>query len=274
MTGSTLRCLCALTLGTALTILPAAGQVPPVGQALPARGESSCPQETRPDRVREISPAGDLVLASRGLAKLADIRLPDEPAHRQEALAWLRGKLEQPVFVLGGEARDRWGRASVRIRLADPLNPLDFGHGLVEAGLAMVDPGLADALCGRELLAFEETARERSLGVWKDDRYKPMDVTATDRLRDRVGSFALVEGRVRSVGERAQQTYLNFGENWAEDFTIIIPRRTWRLMADRGLGAGALKGRRIRARGVLQSWQGTALTIAAPDMIERLDGKR
>ena len=150
--------------------------------------------------------------------------------------------------------------------------PLDWSHGLVEAGLAIVDARLDEAFCQPELLALEATARERRLGVWADDRYKPIDVNQPERLRDRIGSFVLVEGRVRSIGERKQRTYLNFGGHWAEDFTIIIPRKTWKQMADRGLGAEALKGRRIRARGILQPWQGTAFSIVIPEMIERLEG--
>ncbi|WP_457089323.1 hypothetical protein [Microvirga sp. P5_D2] len=76
------------------------------------------------------------------------------------------------------------------------------------------------------------------------------------------------------MGERKQTTYLNFGGHWAEDFTIVIPRKVWTLMAERGLDAASLKGRRIRARGILQTWQGTALTIEMPEMIERLEGNR
>jgi hypothetical protein len=143
---------------------------------------------------------------------------------------------------------------------------------LVEAGLALVDAGLDTVFCQPELLVLQATARERRLGVWADDRYKPLDANHSERLRERIGSFVLVEGRVRSIGERKQRTYLNFGGLWAEDFTIIIPRTTWKQMLDHGLGAEALKGRRIRTRGILQSWQGTAVSIVIPDMIERLKG--
>jgi hypothetical protein len=66
---------------------------------------------------------------------------------------------------------------------------------------------------------------------------------------------------------------LNFGGHWAEDFTIIIPKKTWKLMTERGIDATALKGRRIRARGILEPWQGTALTVVVPEMIERLVGE-
>jgi hypothetical protein len=84
----------------------------------------------------------------------------------------------------------------------------------------------------------------------------------------------LVEGRIQSVGERQTRTYLNFGRDWASDFTIIIPKRTWGLMAAQGMTAAALKGRSVRARGVIEEWQGPALTVTAPAMIEILDHER
>ena len=174
----------------------------------------------------------------------------------------------------GGSARDRWDRASLRIRSQSAGSALNWAHGLIESGLAMVDAGMGGAFCQPELLAFEATARERRLGLWAEDRYKPLDVNHSERLRERIGTFVLVEGRVRSIGERKQRTYLNFGGLWAEDFTIIIPKTTWKQMSDRGMGTDGLKGRRIRARGILQPWQGTAFSIGIPDMIERLEGDR
>jgi hypothetical protein len=67
---------------------------------------------------------------------------------------------------------------------------------------------------------------------------------------------------------------LNFGSDWTSDFTIIIPKRAWTDMAARGIDAATLKGRRVRARGILEGWQGAALRIAVPEMIEVLDEKR
>lgn len=232
---------------------------------------AECIGEVRSDRLQGLTQEGDLILSSGQLARLSGIRLADTPPHRERALAWLRARIDQPTHVQGPDRRDRWDRTSIRIRSSSESPVLDWAHGLVEAGLALADAGLDGAFCQPELLAIEATARERRLGVWADDRYKPLDANQSERLRERIGSFVLVEGRVRSIGERKQRTYLNFGGLWAEDFTIIIPRTIWRQMSDRGLGAEALKGRRIRTRGILQSWQGTAVSIVIPDMIERLE---
>ena len=83
-----------------------------------------------------------------------------------------------------------------------------------------------------------------------------------------IGRFTLVEGVVRSVGERRERTYLNFGRDWKQDLTITIPKRTWTALGERGVSAAALKGKRIRARGVLEEWQGVAMEITAADMLE------
>ncbi len=238
------------------------------------RRASACAGESWQDRLTGVTAEGDLMLASERVAKLSAVRLPDDEALRRQTIEWLKARTDLPVLLDAHGEPDRWGRAPVRVRLSKDFHSLDLGHGLVEAGLGIVDPGAAQAFCQPELLALEETARERHLGLWGDDRYNPIPADQHDRLQGHVGRFVLVEGRVRSVGERKQRIYLNFGGHWAEDFTIIIPRKAWSLMARRGLGADSLKGQTIRARGILQSWQGTALAIDLPEMIERLEGNR
>jgi len=266
-----MRTIGALVMTLAWTILPASGQE----RAALARARQACgSSEIRQDRLLEVTSQGDLVLENGRLARLAAIRLPDEGPRRDEALAWLRARTGRPVAVEGPAERDRWSRLVVGLRLLDAPEADDLGRGLVAAGLGLVDPGAAEGLCHPELLALERKARELSLGVWQDDRYKPIDSDDRDRLRARFGSFVLVEGRIRSIGERSQRTYLNFGEHWSEDFTIIIPTRTWKLMRAHGLDPAALRGQRIRARGILEPWQGAALTVFIPEMIERLAGER
>jgi hypothetical protein len=149
----------------------------------------------------------------------------------------------------------------------------DLARHLVGGGLALWDPGTA-GIVRPDLPALEAAARKRSLGLWAEARYKAIPVRQVDRMRAWIGRFVLVEGRVRSVGERQARTYLNFGSDWTRDFTIVIPKRTWSEMTVRGVTAAALKGRRIRARGVLEDWQGPALSVTVPETIEVIENER
>ncbi|WP_210493238.1 thermonuclease family protein [Microvirga antarctica] len=236
--------------------------------ARPAPASCSSPGDW--DVIAGVSAEGDLLMLAGGPARLGAVRLPDDGPFRDEALAYLRGHSGARVRVQGPAGRDRWSRRTVRLLRDDQAEEADLGRSLIARGLGLADPQSADPACPDDFLAQEEAARQRSLGVWADAGYKPIGSEQLDRLTARIGTFALVEGRVRSVGERPQRTYLNFGGQWADDFTVIIPKRTWKRMTERGIDAAALKGRQVRVRGILEAWQGASLTVEIPDMIERL----
>jgi hypothetical protein len=231
-----------------------------------------CEPRRSDDRIEAPTERGEIRLASGRVAKLAGIRWAEDPTHAQAGAAWLRSFRGSPVEIsaLASEP-DRWGRLPAMIRVASDAGPIDLGRGLVAGGLAVVDAGEADRLCQPELLEAEQRARELRLGLWRSDRYKPIAAAEVEMLRGRAGRFALIEGRIRSVGERRQRTYLNFGADWNADFTITIPQRTWRSMRERGLSASGLRGKRVRARGMIEEWRGPAMTIVAPEMSEILD---
>jgi endonuclease YncB( thermonuclease family) len=238
-----------------------------------SRGASECGGTEDPDRIQTVSPDGDLILVSGRNARLSGIRLPESDPARQQALAWLSTQESRDVLVRSVGPADRWGRHAAIVTAVSP-RPSNLAEELTKTGLALVDAGVAETHCAPDLLRLEADARRQSLGIWAQDRYKPLDAMQREGLRLRAGAFTLVEGQVRSVGERRERTYLNFGGTWAEDFTIVISRKTWARMAERGVTAASLKGKRIRARGILEDWQGTALTIRAPEMIERIEDPR
>jgi endonuclease YncB( thermonuclease family) len=245
--------------------------------AVPAQAETFCPITGPTDRLAGVSAEGDLSLSSGDALRLAGIRLPEAPWF-EEALALMRAQVGRTVRVVGAVAPDRWGRRAARLGVVPAMGPDeaadDLGEMLVAAGLALVDPAEGDESCRQALLAREEAARSRRLGLWAGDRYTPIPVADLIRLKDRIGRFVLVEGRIHSVGERPQGTYLNFSRDWASDFTIIVPKRIWSRMAERGLDAATLKGRSVRARGVLEDRRGPALTTAEPGVIEVIEEGR
>jgi endonuclease YncB( thermonuclease family) len=252
----------------------AAGVVAPVitwsaalAQSPPA---SPCATATEEDRIQVVLEDGEIRLERLGAIRLADIRLI-ETQDTARPLAWLRSLSGRRVQVAAGRS-DRWQRRRAVLALADEVAPIDIGELLVGEGFAIVDAGEEDALCRPALLELEQRARERRLGAWRADS-APLLRGDDTRLADQIGRFAIVEGRILSVGERATRTYLNFGRAGTGALTVTLPKRTWSILRGRGLSADGLRGRRVRARGMIEMWRAPTIEIVAADVLEILDGK-
>jgi endonuclease YncB( thermonuclease family) len=234
---------------------------------------ASCFPESSTDRLEAIDDNGDLKLAKAGLVRIRDVRLPETGPERERALGRLRAHVGADFAIRSNGRRDRWNRLEAQLHA--PTDPeIDLATDLVSAGLALVDPAAAPVLCRTDLLAIEDKARQEGLGVWQLERYKPASVAEVSRLLARVGEFALIEGRIRSVGERQGRTYLNFGSDWSHDVTVILPKKAWLRLIDSGLSAAALRGRVVRIRGLVENAGGPALTVTAPETIEVLQDDR
>jgi hypothetical protein len=223
------------------------------------------------DKIRSISTRGEVELASGRTIKLLDVRLPEAADDLSRPLAWLESLAGRRVAVATLQSGvDRWGRHAADVALLDEAAPIDVADLLVGEGFAMVDPAGRSILCRPDLLRSEQRARARGFGVWAGNRHGPVPANDMAQLHALVGQFAVIEGTVRSVGERRERTYLNFGRDWKQDLTITIPKRTWTIMRERGVSAATLRDKRVRARGLLEEWQGVAVEITAADMLEVL----
>ena len=65
----------------------------------------------------------------------------------------------------------------------------------------------------------------------------------------------MVEGEVLSIGDRKRRLYLNFGKDWSTDFTAIADKSGSNQYIGSIDALKMSKGRRIRARGILE-WRG------------------
>ncbi|NNM74378.1 thermonuclease family protein [Enterovirga aerilata] len=219
------------------------------------------------DRVSD----GEFRLAGGGSARLADIRLAPDGEAARRAAAWLGTLGGSRIQMRELAPPDRWGRAAAHLALAG-TPPIDIGELLVSEGLAVVDPGQRDLLCRRELLRAEERARRSRIGLWRDGPW-PIAASALDDLARAAGSFVVVEGRIASVGERRERTYLNFGRDWARDFNVTIPRRSWEALKAKGITAASLTGAVVRVRGLLEVRRAPTLDLAVPDVLEIISAR-
>lgn len=213
----------------------------------------------------EVGPRGEIRLASGARVILDSLRWPEASDLAREAQVWLDARRGARLTVIPRGEPDRWGRERADIQAGDGDD--DLAGGLIAAGLAFADANEADLLCRPALRLLEASARARRLGLWRGPVLSATDGAA---LRIASGRFAVVEGRVRHVGERGARTYLDFGARGADALTVTVSKRTWRMVRARGLSAASLEGRSVRVRGVLEVWRGPILEAAA-DAIEVLD---
>ena len=185
----------------------------------------------------------------------ADIRL------LEGGEAWTEAFLARPELRLepAKPRLDRHGR-----RLAHVFSgALWLQRELVARGLAVVAPPLVSRERARTLLALERRARRSEPGLWRRDGARPVPA---ERARSALDRFAIVEGVVVATARGFRHRFVNFGEDWREDFTVLL--RRGRL--SRAFPRGALEGRRVRVRGWVFYRNGPAIELADPLYLEPL----
>ncbi len=211
-----------------------------------------------------LLPAGESDLA--GIDDTLTATLADGRRVRLADVAAAEGApdLTGPVAVLSADVPDRYGRVVGDLVLKDTGESARME--LIKNGLAFVDPAVMSGACLQALFAAERSAEAARRGVWADH---PVISAESPALAEATGRMVIVDGTVKTIGETRQTIYLNFGERYRTDFTVIVRKRDARGWGD---ALGALKGRRVRVRGLLEAWNGGLIRVEHPAQIDALEG--
>ncbi|MEE8332472.1 MAG: thermonuclease family protein [Alphaproteobacteria bacterium] len=219
---------------------------------------------------------GDTLVLKGGVeVRLVGIQAPKLPLGRRSFKAWplapeakaVLSRLtlgKQLALWYGGRKSDRHGR--LLAHLTTPEGKWVQGE-LLGAGMARVYSFPDNRARVDEMLALERAARDGRRGIWAHRYYR---ILTPDSLALHIGTFQIVEARVLAVALVRGRAYLNFGPDWRTDFTVSIARgklrRGWR-----GADPGKLyKGKRLRVRGWLKSFNGPMIEATHPEQIELL----
>jgi micrococcal nuclease len=257
---------------TRATVLLVAG----LGAAVVASGVRAIEESaldlvwSEPLPVRAAIAGAELELADGRRVRLAGLRVPPEPiagtALAGDAQALLADLIEGAAVRLGTTAApyDRYGRLVAQIERADGL----WLQGvLLERGLAQAWPRPGEAARAKEMLAIERTARAARRGLWAQARFAPR---SAEQLDDEIGSFQIVQGRVREVSPERAFVYLNFGRDWWSDFTLRVDGELEEAFARSGRALPSLAGRRIEARGFVLQAGGPLIELSHPEQVQLL----
>lgn len=217
-----------------------------------------------------------LVLADGREIRLVGLQAPKLPLGRAGFEAWplsaeAKARLEALALGrhldlgFGGRRGDRHGR--VLAHLFDADGRWIQGE-LLASGLARVYSFADNRAAVAEMLALEREARAAGRGIWGDSFYA---VRSAEAAGDWLGGFELVEGRVLAVGRGGGAAFLNFAEDWRQDFTLVLDRAAQKLFAAEGIALDGFAGRRVRVRGWLESYNGPMIEVTHPEQIELLE---
>ncbi len=188
----------------------------------------------------------------------------------QQLVATLRQKLQGKQVSLhqNGRARDRYDRLLAHV----------FAPGgqwmqglLLSRGLARSFSYADNHHCMKEMLTLETRARQQKKGLWAYHLFHPKTASQTKQLMRKRYRFTLVEGRISQIADRRKWLFLNFGENWREDFTIAIKKKYKRKIERRGFDLQKLMGRKVRVRGWIERWNGPLIKVTHIEQIEVLE---
>ncbi len=227
---------------------------------------------------------GDTVLLREAVdgadqVRLVGIQAPKLPLGRKDFPTWpLAAEAKQALLKIingkrlrlaFGDARmDRHGRHLAHLYADDGT----WVQGaMLRLGMARVYSFADNRRLVAGMLDLERQARKARRGIWGLRYYAVRAADDLDRLQRDVGTFQLIEGRVADAAKVKSRIYLNFGENWRDDFTVSLDAKARRLFSDAGMDPLALKGQHVRVRGWLKRRNGPLVVASHPEQLEVLD---
>ncbi len=179
--------------------------------------------------------------------------------------------LNKPVrLVYDTETVDRYNRKSAHIFVPSHKKGINawVQAEMMTRGVVRTFPNTDKALCIKQLLQIEKTARLNKAGLWKNRFYQIIQADNLKRLNSSLGRLQLIEGRVQSVSIRRNRSYINFSKNWSRDFTVTLRQRVQKLFIQSGINIKDLAGKNIRIRGWLGSHNGPTIKLYHVAQIE------
>lgn len=246
--------------------------------AEPADGCAELSPDSPVVRLAGLDEAGDPVLADGRRLRLVGLAPRQDDAEAQRfAAGVLRRRGADFALVLLGEA-DRWGRLPARLFESGAAPARGLAEALVAEGAAMALPEARPARCSPPPALAGGARRRQAAATVRPPPTAPLatDEIALDShdlaaLRAHEGRLVLLTGRVASVAERGQRTYVNFSRRRGEAASIVLSKSLWRELKDAGWTASGLGGKRLRARGVLSGRDGLLLDVASPLALDLID---
>ncbi|MFH1519555.1 MAG: thermonuclease family protein [Candidatus Omnitrophota bacterium] len=110
----------------------------------------------------------------------------------------------------------------------------------------------------------QDKARRLGKGLWSS--FLTIDHTQANQY---IGQIRRIEGRVVSTYKSAKCVYLNFGQNYKNDFTVVIFNNVLQAFSQKGIDPMSFYNqKRIGVIGRIREYNGPEVIVNGPDEIE------
>jgi hypothetical protein len=199
----------------------------PFGASRAAAPCTELPADAPTVRLAGVDAAGDPVLADGRSLRLVGIAPRQNAAEAARFASEIGHWRDRELKLVILAESDRWGRLPARL-FAPAEGPgseaMSLATALLRGGAAQRLPEAAFPDCGARPVPRPSSTRSQAQAEPNiaGELIDGHDIAA---LKAQAGRFVAVEGRVASVGERAQRTYLNFSRRRAEAGAIMLADR-------------------------------------------------
>lgn len=231
-------------------------------------------RQAAPVRIKKTVDANALLSESGEIYSLTGLDIPDDNDTAPKTQKRLSELTEGKKCTLYQTRSDKVGRIN---RMNQIIGQFTCGQNetwiqgvLLSEGLARVRTTPDNKTQSAAMLALEQKARDRKIGLWA----LPMNAVFTPvTAAQHVNSFGIVEGTVYATSQNRNAIFLNFTADWKTDFSIGIPATLRKDFARLRIDPMALKGKTIRVRGWLRNYNGPYIELDHAEQLEIIADK-
>jgi hypothetical protein len=77
-----------------------------------------------------------------------------------------------------------------------------------------------------------------------------------------LGAWGIVQGKIYAAAAVDNNLYLNFGQDWRTDFTIVVDAAARREFSGKGIDPLQLSGKTVRVHGWIEKFNGPAVKLS------------
>lgn len=180
----------------------------------------------------------------------------------QPIMKWVANQLigQDVIIHPSGNHFDMLGRLHAFVKKPDQPS---INMTLLKNGLTRVQLTTGFTHQSDQLFAAEAYARRHKIGLWGEGKFKRYD--ANDYQGPRKG-YIIATGKITQNAKRKTYLYINFGEDWRDDFTVGIPVNDNRFDI-RMIEKSFIKDKIVEIRGLIENWNGPFIRL---DVAEHL----